>query len=159
MPKKLDKSQIESIDRLRRNGYTSREIARIEGISRTTVFVYANRDKTGYNSTYDYSKEAIHKRGYESYGSYLKKRFMIRRERFKNRVLSSFINNRLRDIGHDKTWLAEQTGLPRQTLSSYVDGTKLPKRVCVVENIFRVLGSDYKSIEDLVEDCKIEGFT
>ncbi len=73
-----------------------------------------------------------------------------RQKRPENQALSALIKKRLRELEKNKSWLAGEMGITRQSVSNYINGKLIPKKDSL-KLLFSSLGVPYKTIEELLE--------
>ncbi|MDP3727934.1 MAG: helix-turn-helix transcriptional regulator, partial [bacterium] len=86
------------------------------------------------------------------YQNYHSKQRMKRPE---NQELSDLVKRRLKELGKNQSWLAEELGISRQVISYYVKGKSIPKGD-ILEKLYSSLDVPYKTLDDLLEGSDIE---
>ena len=107
----------------------------------------------GFGSLNEYREHLAKERGFGSLNEYREHLAKERANRNSNKELSYLIKTRLREIGKNQSWLADQIGVSRQAVSFYSQGKLIPKAE-VLNRLFEVFGVERKSktLEDIAEN-------
>ena len=72
-----------------------------------------------------------------------------------NQELSNLIRRRLKEIGKNESWLAEEIGVTRQAVSLYVRGRSIPTDG-LLQKLYSSLDVSYETLDGLLEDIDNE---
>ena len=151
------------------SGESIKDISQSVGVSYISAWFMTEGRRRGFGSWNEYQKHLAKERGFGSYGEYrehlAKERGFgslneyrehlakERANRNSNKELSYLIKTRLREIGKNQSWLADQIGVSRQAVSFYSQGKLIPKAE-VLNRLFEVFGVERKSktLEDIAEN-------
>lgn len=141
------------------------EIARIAGVSESSVYHYTRILERGFATPAEYDAYLANKRGFVSTTEYrnhlaLEKGFasnseysghMVSQRQMKpeNQALSHIIEIGLEELGKNQSWLAGQMGVTRAAVSLYVQGKRFPNGE-LLTRLFSSLEFPYKTISDLL---------
>src|SRR3989344_858600 len=78
-----------------------------------------------------------------------------RTSRPENQELSDLIKKRLKELGRNQSWLAEEIEVTKQRVSQYVQGKSFPKED-VLQKLYSSLEVPYKTLEDFLDDRNTE---
>ena len=87
---------------------------------------------------------------FESRSQYEKYTARQRVNRPENQGLSRLITRRLEELGRNQSWLADEIGVTRQTVWSYVKGRSTPKDD-LLKRLYSSLDVPYETLDDLLE--------
>lgn len=125
-------------------GISPAEIARRTGISYTTVYSLTRVQQRGFASNYEYEVHLAQQRGFESVNEYREYCAQHRTERKANRELGDLVKQKLKELGKNQSWLAEQLGVSRQAASFYAQGKSIPRGVRLVR-LLDIVYDDHES--------------
>ena len=109
--------------------------------------------KKGFKNRSEYQEHLAVQKGFKNLSKYREHLAVKRSQRHTNKELSDLIKYSLKKLGKNQTWLAEQIGVTRQTVSSYIHGKNIP-----LEETLSLLFSTLeikrkpKSLDELVEE-------
>ncbi|MDP6548117.1 MAG: helix-turn-helix transcriptional regulator [Candidatus Woesearchaeota archaeon] len=89
-------------------------------------------------------------RSFESLSQYRDYTTRQRVNRSENQGLSDLIRRKLKELGKNQSWLAEEIGVTRQTVSLYVKGKTVPKDD-LLQKLYSSLDVPYGTLDDLLE--------
>ena len=182
MARKIPEMKKRIAYRLYKNeGWTSAEIADALGISDGAVWVATYGKDRGFSSSkghldylarkqinpeteqpfknhYEYEDYLARQRinpetnkRYACHGEYADHLAKKRKRRKENRAVSEFIRFSLDALCKTNVWLAEQVGVGDSSIGRYISGREVPSPE-LLRSIFRVLKTNYQTVEDLMED-------
>ena len=144
MPKRISNETKEEIMKLYDNGsgLSPIEIARQTGVSYPSVYGLTRvrqrvNPETG--------------QPFESRSQYQDYRERQKVNRPENQGLGGLIRRRLKNLGKNQSWLAEEIGVTRQSVSLYVKGRSVPKDD-LLQKLYSSLDVQYGILDDLLED-------
>ncbi|MBS3123326.1 helix-turn-helix domain-containing protein [Candidatus Woesearchaeota archaeon] len=146
----LSQEKEQLIQDLYTQNLSLREIAQRADVSKSTVYNHTKLKERGFASHTEYKSYTVQKRGFASlteYQNYLSKE---NKQKITHKLLSTLITTRLKELGKNQSWLAEELNLTRQMISYYIKGINLP-RDYILTNLFSVLEVPYKTIDDLIK--------
>jgi DNA-binding XRE family transcriptional regulator len=88
---------------------------------------------------------------FESRSQYQDYRERQKVNRPENQGLGGLIRRRLKNLGKNQSWLAEEIGVTRQSVSLYVKGRSVPKDD-LLQKLYSSLDVQYGILDDLLED-------
>jgi|TARA_Y100000034_G_scaffold48501_1_gene59875 DNA-binding XRE family transcriptional regulator len=88
---------------------------------------------------------------FESRSQYQDYRGRQKVNRPENQRLGGLIRRRLKNLGKNQSWLAEEIGVTRQSVSLYVKGRSVPKDD-LLQKLYSSLDVQYGILDDLLED-------
>ena len=168
MPKRIPQEIREEIQRLYDDGkgVSPAEITRQTGVSYASVYGMTKarqriNPETGeqFKSRGEYeehlARQRINPETGEQFKSLSERQDYLarqRKERRGNRELSDLIKTRLKELGKNQSWLAQQIGVSRKAVNFYAKGVSIPQG----ENLDKLLialkiRDKPKSLDDLVE--------
>ena len=147
----ISKAKIREIERLRSEGLTSYKIAQKLEIPYSTVNGHVRAVENGLPSYTAYQAYLASQRGM-SLQEYRRQNNRTNQGKLECQVLAQFINERLRELNHNKFWLARQTKISPATIGDYASGKSYPTNIKTLERIREVLDPqrEYKGIEALL---------
>ena len=92
---------------------------------------------------------------FESQSQYQEYTTRQRVNRPQNQGLSDLIKRRLKELGKNQSWLAEEIGVTRQAVSLYVKGRTTPTND-LLQKLYSSLDVTYETLDDLLEDLERE---
>jgi len=100
-----------------------------------------------FKSSTDYMRDLARRKGFSSLTEY--KNFLMGRRKKQpiNKELGKLIKKRLKEIGKKEYWLADQLGVNKNTVYSYISGTNKPA-YRFQKKLFELLGLPYQTIEE-----------
>ena len=148
MPRRIPDETKEKIIRLYDNGsgLSPAEIAKQTDISYSSVYGLT-RAKQRVNPETGQPFESR-----SQYQEYTTKQRVNRPE---NQGLSELITRRLKELGKNQSWLAEEIGVTRQAVSLYVKGRTTPTND-LLQKLYSSLDVTYETLDDLLEDLERE---
>lgn len=129
------------------------DIARQVGVSSSSVYGLTRAHQRGFASDYKYQEYLAQQNGFASRYEYVEHLSQQRSKRKRNRQLRGLVRKRLREIGKNQSWLAEELGVSRQAVSLYVQGKSIP-RGKTLGRLLDIICSDdatRRSLDDTVE--------
>ena len=135
------------------SGESIKDISQSVGVSYISAWFMTEGRRRGFGSWNEYQKHLAKERGFGSLNEYREHLAKERANRNSNKELSYLIKTRLREIGKNQSWLADQIGVSRQAVSFYSQGKLIPKAE-VLNRLFEVFGVERKSktLEDIAEN-------
>ncbi len=125
------------------------EIARRAGVALSTARNYTvvlEQEST----PQEYRDSLAKKRGFESESDYARTQAKKRQRRVKYKRLGSLIKTRLKKLGKNYSWLAEEAETTRASISLYGQGKIMPGEE-TLKKIFDALGVKYKTLDDVLK--------
>ncbi|MBW2993153.1 helix-turn-helix domain-containing protein [Candidatus Woesearchaeota archaeon] len=146
---------IYSHTKLRERGFEScseykEHLAKKKGFESYHEYLEYLTIKNGFKSVKEYQEHLAVKNGYDSFNDYNNQMAKQRQQRPENQMLGILIEWGLKKIGKNQTWLAEQLGTTRQTVSSYRNGKTFPKEP-MLEKMCSVLDVPSSAQQSLLE--------
>ena len=114
-------------------------LARQKGFASLHQYREHLAQKRGFASYRKYQEYLAKRKGFASQTDYREHLANQRQEKAENRELSAFIRRKLIEAGRTQSWLADQIGCTRQTVSLYAHGKIRPRDSAVLERIHAVL--------------------
>ena len=167
MPKRISNETKEEIMKLydHGSGLSPIEIARQTGVSYPSVYGLTRvrqrvNPETGqpFESLSQYQDYNARQRvnpetgqPFESRSQYQDYRERQKVNRPENQRLGGLIRRRLKNLGKNQSWLAEEIGVTRQSVSLYVKGRSVPKDD-LLQKLYSSLDVQYGILDDLLED-------
>lgn len=127
MVKRITKKDKEKAWRMYQEDVSISEIAEDIGVSYNSARILTIGREIGFKNYYEYHESLAQKRS----------------QKQENKDLSYLIKSRLKELGKNQNWLAEQLGVTRQAVSYYVQGKMIPQNQ-VLTNLFSTLKVDKK---------------
>ena len=171
MPRRIPDETRKEIIRLYDNGsgLSPAEIARQTDISYSSVYGLTRarqrvNPETGqpFESQSQYQEYTTRQRvnpetgqPFESQSQYQEYTTRQRVNRPQNQGLSDLIKRRLKELGKNQSWLAEEIGVTRQAVSLYVKGRTTPTND-LLQKLYSSLDVTYETLDDLLEDLERE---
>jgi len=92
-------------------------------------------------------RDLARRKGFSSLNEY--KNFLIKQRKKQpiNRALGEMIKKRLKEIGKKEKWLADQLGVSKNAVNSYISGTNKPA-YRFHKKFFELLGLPYQTMDD-----------
>ena len=142
----------------RRQGFKNRSeyqehLAVQKGFKNLNEYMEHLAVKKGFKNRSEYQEHLAVQKGFKNLSKYREHLAVKRSQRHTNKELSDLIKYSLKKLGKNQTWLAEQIGVTRQTVSSYIHGKNIP-----LEETLSLLFSTLeikrkpKSLDELVEE-------
>ena len=166
MPKKISNETKQLIEELYAQNLPIVEVARRTNVSYATAYGYTKAKQKGFASRAKYQEDLARRKGFASYKEYQKylakqRGFASRAEYQKNlakerqqrqinQKLSHLMQQRLTELGKTQRWLSEQLGITEGSVSRYLSGKTIPRKI-LQEKLFSALELSYKTLDDLLE--------
>src|SRR3989338_2814277 len=153
MQRKIQDRQRERAWEMYETGDSITDIAKSINISYTSAWGLTEGRRQGFKNLNEYMEHLAVKKGFKNLSKYREHLAVKRSQRHTNKELSDLIKYSLKKLGKNQTWLAEQIGVTRQTVSSYIHGKNIP-----LEETLSLLFSTLeikrkpKSLDELVEE-------
>jgi len=132
---------------------TTAEIARQTGVSYGSVYGLTRAQQRGFASGYKYEEHLAQEKGFASHYEYVDHLSQQRSKRKRNRKVRGLVRKRLRELGKNQSWLAEELGVSRQAVSLYVQGKSIPRGETLGRLLDIICSDDAtrRSLDDVVE--------
>ena len=153
MQRKIQDRQRERAWEMYETGDSITDIAKSINISYTSAWGLTEGRRQGFKNRSEYQEHLAVQKGFKNLSKYREHLAVKRSQRHTNKELSDLIKYSLKKLGKNQTWLAEQIGVTRQTVSSYIHGKNIP-----LEETLSLLFSTLeikrkpKSLDELVEE-------
>lgn len=102
-------------------------LAKERGFSSHYEYVEDLLQQRGFSSDSQYREHLAQQKGFLSDSKYREHLSKQRCQQQRNRKVSALVNQRLRQLGRNQSWLARQLGVSRQAASLYVQGKLVPR--------------------------------
>ena len=150
MPKRISNKKKQLVEKLFAQGLTVVEIARKANVSYSTAWGLTKAKEKGFDSLTEYRQHLAKEKGFDSFNEYQQHLAKERQKRPENKGLSYLIVARLKELGKNQNWLANEIGVTRQAVSMYVSGSNFPS-IKVYERLSPILGISLDTLDDLVD--------
>ncbi len=111
---------------LYQKGRNFREIASAVRVSNYSAWVFTAGRERGFNDSREYNEELAKRHGFKNRSGYQEHLINERKKRRPNKDLSHLIKFKLKKLGKNQSWLAEQLSVTRASVSLYALGKSIP---------------------------------
>lgn len=145
MRKRISEETKQRIKELHAQGLPSTEVARMTGVSYFT----ARATKMGGAGVYQNMLAKLNGHGsFAKYQREIRRRRTIREPRAEG--FSRLLEEELRRLGRNQSWLAKELDVTRQAISDYMHGYYAPEKG-VLEKLSGVIRVPYETLQDLLK--------
>ena len=132
---------------------TISQVARSLRVSYTSAWSLTEGRKQGFKNRSEYQEDLAVRKGFKNRSEYLEDLAEDRKKLKPNKDLSCLIKSRLKELGKNQSWLANELGVTRQAVSLYAHGKIIPNYK-ILNLVFSALevSKKPKSLDNLVEE-------
>jgi len=127
-------------------------LARERGFNSVREYYKDWFEKRGFRSARGYYEHLARERGFNSVREYKEYLDKIKQRKAKNQELSDLIKKRLKEIGKNQNWLANELGVTRQAVSLYALGKSIPSDDLLKELYLAIKIPD-QTLDSLLENA------